>query len=41
MHKASGKCLDVAGVSSGGFVAVRTCNGADTQQWKFEYYPDV
>ncbi|CAC5414918.1 GALNT [Mytilus coruscus] len=37
-HKESGKCLDVAGVKSGGTVVVNPCNGKDSQIWTFEHY---
>ncbi|XP_076093310.1 putative N-acetylgalactosaminyltransferase 9 isoform X1 [Mytilus galloprovincialis] len=37
-HKESGKCLDIAGVKSGGTVVVNPCNGQDSQIWTFEHY---
>lgn len=38
-HFPSAKCLDVAGVSNGGDLIIKTCEpGKETQLWTFEKY---
>lgn len=38
VHVGSGRCLDVAGEKSGGFIHVRDCSSADSQKWNFQHY---